>query len=310
MAIPAYDQFYREFLELLSDGKERHISEIVNLLGQKLHLSEADLAENFKNGTFKFKDRVGWAKTYLKKAVLIESPSRGRNRITQRGLEALNNTSTEINNKYLKQFPEFIEFIGGKKIDELNEVETAMNDRFQDKTPQELLELSFFQINNSLAQELLEQIKQSSPRFFEKSVLKLLIAMGYGNSNMDFAEVTQYTNDKGIDGIIKEDSLGLDKIYIQAKRWTEGTVGRKELQEFVGALAGKRSKKGVFITTSKFADTATRYVESDLGIDTKVVLIDGLKLADLMIKFNVGVFVKDTFEIKRIDSDFFDEEDF
>ncbi|MCL6559753.1 MAG: restriction endonuclease, partial [Firmicutes bacterium] len=248
-----------------------------------------------------FHNRVGWARTYLKKAGLLESTRRGYFRITERGLEVLKKSPSRIDVHFLEQFAEFREFrmLRHKKEDEdTTEAELSVS------TPEEVLESAYKQLRDNLANELLQQIKASSPSLFEKLVVELLVKMGYGGSRQDAGKAIGKSGDEGIDGIIKEDRLGLDIIYIQAKRW-ENTVGRPEVQKFAGALQGQRARKGIMITTSSFSQEAQDYASR---IDNKIVLIDGERLAQLMIDHNLGVSSVAAYEIKKIDSDYFTEE--
>jgi len=309
MGIPAFHELMLPLLKLFSDQKERSNREL-NDFQYQLDLSEEERNEKLSNGGFRILDRIHWARTYLKQAGLLYYPNRGITKITDLGIEVLSRKPQTIDVDYLQQFEGFQDFQRRKRGDkDLLEfsLEKQISILETKSTPEETFNSSYKEINSVLQSNLLDKVKSCSPRFFEKLVLDLLLSMGYGNSNLDSAELTAYTNDKGIDGIVKEDTLGLDKIYLQAKRW-ESSIGRKELQEFVGALAGKRAKKGVFITTSKFNDNAIQYIESELGTDTKVVLIDGEKLSELMIKFNVGVSIKQTYQLKRIDTDYFEDE--
>jgi len=300
MAIPGYQDLMLPLLKLVSDGKEYSLREIIERLAEEFNLSEEDRNEFLPSGRQRvFDNRVNWAKTYLSKAGLLESPKRGYIKISKVGKQFLadNPNLDKLTNKDLLQFESFREFIsrGNKKNIVLH---------IDSETPTEIIEQKIQEVNEALADELLRKIKNSSPKFFEKLVIDLLLKMGYGDSEKEMAEVVGKSGDEGIDGTIKEDKLGLDVIYIQAKRW-EGPVGRPEIQKFVGALAGKKAKKGVFFTTSTFTDEAKDYVSH---IEQKVVLIDGNKLADLMIKYNVGVSVEKIIEIKRIDSDYFEED--
>ena len=245
--------------------------------------------------------RRAWARTYLKKAAFLESPKRGVFRITDRGVKALASNPTRIDVKYLEQFPEFMEFREGAKPD--NGVASAVGLTQSKTTPEESIELAHQGLREQLAADLLNRILGCSPTFFEQLVVELLVKMGYGGSRRDAGERVGQTGDGGIDGIIKEDRLGLDTIFLQAKRW-QGSVGRPEIQKFVGALQGQRAKKGVFITTSSYTADAADYAAR---IETKVVLIDGRQLAGLMIDFDVGVAAAATYVVKRIDSDYFEE---
>jgi restriction system protein len=291
-------------LTYVSDGVEHRMAEVIVGLADVFKLTEAERLELLPSGqTPLFNNRVHWAKTYLKKAALIDSPKRATIIITNRGKKILQEKPSEISVKFLKRFPEFVEFHSSKK-EGSNETELVGNDEIKKQTPEELLAVGYQSIRNSLEQELLSKLKTIHPSFFEKVVVELLVKMGYGGSIAEAGKATRYTNDEGIDGIIKEDKLGLDVIYVQAKRW-EGTVGRPELHKFVGALAGQGAKKGIFITTSTFTKEASDYIPRN---ETKIVLIDGAKLAQYMIDYNLGVSIQNIYEIKKIDSDYFEEE--
>jgi restriction system protein len=303
MAIPDYQSVMLPLLKLLSDKKEHQIRETLEILAKQFNLSEEERKEMLPSGIdFVFNNRVGWARTYLKKAGLLEYAKRGVHRITDRGLNVLKKNPPEINVKFLKQFPEFIEFQTIKPKTESDKE----SEEEKTKTPEELLEVAYQDLNDQLASDLSKQIKSIPPILFERIVIKLLVAMGYGGTLKDAGEAIGKTGDEGIDGVIKEDRLGLDAIYIQAKRW-ENTVGRPEIQKFAGALQGQRARKGIFITTSDFSKEAQEYTSR---IDTKIVLIDGKQLAKLMIDYNVGVTAVSNYQIKKIDSDFFSEEEF
>ena len=299
MAIPDYETIMLPLLKFLDDQKEHSTHDAIDHLSNLFNLSEAERRQLLPSGrqTFVY-NRVGWARTYLKKAGLLESPSRGYLRITVKGLEVLKGNPSKIDVKFLEQYPEFVAW---KETRKTLADEGAWSAK---ETPEELLELGYQRIRRSLAEELLSLVKKSSPPFFEKIVVELLLKMGYGGSLRDAGEAIGRTGDEGIDGIIKEDRLGLDTIYIQAKRW-EGTVGRPEIHKFVGALQGQRAKKGIFITTSSLSDDTKEYASR---IDTKVVLIDGEKLAELMVDNDVGVSRLANYEIKKVDSDYFAEE--
>jgi restriction system protein len=293
-------------LKLISDKKEHNLKELIEILAKDFQLTEEERAELLPSGqSFVFSNRAGWARTYLKKAGLINSPKRGFLQITERGLSVLQRSPSKIDLHLLKEFPEFVEFQNSKKEDDtaLSKEESNI-ESISRQTPQELIDSAYQSIRSSLAQELLERIKGLAPVFFEKLVLDLLLKMGYGGSIKDAGRSTKLTNDEGIDGIIKEDKLGLDFIYIQAKRWTDTPVGRPDIQSFVGALDGQRASKGIFITTSTFANTAREYVKT---ISKKVILVDGNELSEYMIDYGLGVSTIQTFEIKRIDSDYFEE---
>jgi restriction system protein len=303
MAIPDYQSLMLPLLHFLADKKERSFRETVDVMAKEFHLSEEELRELLPSGKQPiFANRVGWARTYMKKAGLLESTKRGSFRITDRGLKVLSQKPPKINVKYLRQFPEFIEFQAIKH--EKNEGEKEVEEE-KEKTPEELLETAYQQLNDQLVSDLLKQIKEIPPGLFEKIVVELLVAMGYGGTLRDAGQAIGKSGDEGIDGVIKEDRLGLDAIYLQAKKW-ENTVGRPEIQKFAGALQGQRAKKGIFITTSNFSKEAYDYTSR---IDTKIVLIDGEQLARLMIDHNIGVASISKYEIKKVDSDYFSEED-
>jgi len=276
------------------------LREMVSALAKEFSLTNEDLQEMLPSGKqATFHNRVSWATTYLKKALLIESPKRSYFRITERGQKILSEHPREINIKFLKQFEEFREFRKRKsdlETDQQGQVGTP-------ETPEEALENAYQSLRDDLAQEILGQIKSSHPSLFEKIVVELLLAMGYGGSRKDAGQAIGKSGDEGIDGIIKEDRLGLDIIYIQAKRW-ENTVGRPEIQKFAGALQGKRARKGVFITTSNFSNEAIEFASQ---IENKIVLMDGEQVAQLMIDHDIGVSPVATYAVKRIDSDYFGE---
>jgi restriction system protein len=304
MAIPDYQTCMLPFLRYLADGAEHALRETEDSLAEHFKLTPSERAELLPSGQQGvFKNRIGWARTYLKKAALIDSPKRGTFRITDRGLKTLASNPSRIDVKYLEQFSEFIEFRDASKPS--NEADSvAFTQLPQSKTtPEEAIEGAYQGLREQLAAELLTRILSCTPAFFEQLVVELLVKMGYGGSRRDAGERIGQTGDGGIDGIIKEDRLGLDTIFIQAKRW-QGSVGRPEIQKFVGALQGQRAKKGVFITTSSYTTEASSYA---LQIDTKVVLIDGKQLAGLMIDFDVGVAPAASYVVKRIDSDYFEE---
>ena len=301
MAIPDFQSFMLPVLQAFADGQAKHKQEIYDYVAHFLMLTEADQKELLPSGNQEiYLNRIAWSLTSLKHALLLSSPERGVYQITDRGKTVLENPPAKLDNNYLMQFPEFIQFKKGGK----NKVASSSEAESADKTPQEYIELGYQQITEELTANILDAVKGCSPFFFEKLVVDLLLAMGYGGSKAEAGKVTQKTGDDGIDGIINEDKLGLDTIYIQAKKW-DSPVGQPEIQKFAGALLGKQSKKGVFITTSTFSSKALDYAEK---IDSKIVLIDGARLAKLMIAHNVGVAVAQRFEIKRLDTDYFLED--
>jgi restriction system protein len=307
MAIPDFQSIFLPLLKYSGDGKDHTNKESVGALAEIFKLTEEEHTKLLPSGKQPtFMNRVLWAKTYLSKAGLLSSPSRGVFKITERGREVLASPPEKLNVKYLKKYEEFTEFHTYNPKSKIGE-RTNGNDNqleVEDKTPEELLSIGYNDIRRTLISDLLESIKQMSPSFFESLVVDLLLKMGYGGASDQSGFVVGKSGDEGIDGIISEDKLGLDIIYIQAKRW-EGKVGRPEIQKFVGALQGKRAKKGVFITASNFSSEAQEYVNQ---VDTRVILIDGHHLANLMIDHNVGVSLKESYEVKKIDSDYFIEE--
>jgi restriction system protein len=290
-------------LRLAADGQRHELRIMREQLAREFGLSDDDLKELLPSGKqTRFANRVAWAKVHLSQAGLLKSLSRGLFEITDRGRSVLADPPERITVGYLNQFPEFQEFRSGSR--EKDEETAEKSSSLLNESPEELLQGAYREIRSALSAELLERVKTMSPLFFERLVVNLLINMGYGGSSLQAGEAIGGSGDEGIDGVINEDRLGLDVIYIQAKRW-QGSVGRPEVQKFVGALHGKRARKGVFITTGTFASGAIEYVAH---IEPKVVLIDGRALAEYMIDFNVGVTTRETYEIKRVDSDFFVEE--
>ncbi len=304
--IPDYQSLMLPLLRLLADGKEHKYRDLIERLATEFQVTDEERKELLASGSQAiFDNRVGWAKTYLKKAGLIDSPRRATFVITEQGRKTLAKNPERIDNKYLRQFPAFLEFLKASRNDNETEEEAA-SVVTSEQTPEESLDKAYQRIRKSLAIELLNRVMQLSPAFFERLVIDLLVKMGYGGSIKDAGKAIGQSGDEGIDGIIKEDKLGLDLIYIQAKRWKPGTVvGRPELQKFVGALAGQGAKKGIFITTSQFTKEALEYAPKN---ETKIVLIDGEQLAQLMIDYNVGCTIQQTYELKKIDSDYFGEE--
>lgn len=299
MPIPDFQSLMRPLLQYLSDGSEHSNQETVSVLADEFRLSEEERDQLLPSGKQSvFTNRIAWAKSHLKQAGLIESPRWGVYLISARGLEFLREASGPINIKVLSQFSEYQKFRSGKAAEAGVFEEPPSGDEM---TPEEHIEYGYKQIRQKLYIEILERIKKCSPDFFERVVVDLIVAMGYGGSRSDAGRAIGRTGDGGIDGIVKEDRLGLDVIYIQAKRW-EGTVGRPEIQKFAGALLGQKAKKGIFVTTSSFTKEAQDFTSL---IDTKVILIDGVELAELLVDHEVGVTKGDVYEIKRIDSDYF-----
>ena len=302
--IPDFQSLMLPFMQHIADGEEHSTTEMHDSLAQKFNLSEDDLNQYLPSGTqTTFYNRVFWAKAHLKMAGLINNIKRGHFIITDKGKQVLLQKPNAINLKFLKQFPEYLENSGKRTDKKINVVESD-NDMESKATPEEILESNYLKVRKNLSLEILSKIKSSPPAFFENLVVELLVKMGYGGTIHDAGKSIGRSGDEGIDGIIKEDRLGLDIIYIQAKRW-ENIVGRPEIQKFVGALAGQGAKKGVFITTSRFSNEAKEYQPKN---ETKIVLIDGEQLADLMIDFDLAVTTTHTYKIKRIDNDYFFEE--
>lgn len=285
-----------------ADGKEHAISETTDALADQFKLTEEERKALLPSGVQEiFRNRVAWAKSHLKMAGLLANPKRGIYKITERGLEIVRKNPPLINLKFLFQFPEYVAL---RKSHRERPESTDEAENGQAGTPEEALESAHEKIRESLAAEILQKLKSCSPSFFERLVVEVIVKMGYGGTRQDAGKAIGKSGDGGIDGIIKEDKLGLDTIYIQAKRW-ENTVGRPEIQKFVGALTGQRAKKGLFISTSNFTSDAMDYVSR---VDTKIVLIDGETLPELMIDHNVGVSTIATYDLKKIDSDYFTEE--
>jgi restriction system protein len=302
LSIPDFQSFFLPLLLLASDGNIHSVRDAIETLSNQFNLSDEERKALLPSGTQRIVDnRISWARTYLTKAGLLETPKRGYFQITPAGRALIATNPQELNINALIQYDGFREFRFGKSSQTENKKDVPGSPQ---ATPQEQLEEGIEKINQNLSEELLHEVKNCSPSFFEKIVVDLLITMGYGGSRKEAGEVLGKTGDEGIDGIIKEDKLGMDTIYIQAKRW-EAVVGRPEIQKFVGALHGQRAKKGIFITTSSYTKDALDYVKN---IDPKVILIDGKTLTNMMITFNVGVSILQTLEIKKIDTDYFHEE--
>jgi len=309
MAVPDFQSIMVPLLKIAGDRNEHSVNEAIEVLAQQFGLDDSDREEMLPSGKQrKFDNRVRWARSYLQKANLLSNAGRSKFCITDRGIRILKENTSYINIKFLKQFPEFAEFRGvndkDSKIDEHMDSSQELIEKTS-QTPQEILETSYQSLRQNLAQGLLERVKNSPPKFFENLVVDLLIAMGYGGSRKDAGQAVGQAGDGGIDGIIKEDKLGLDAIYIQAKRW-EGTVGSPTVQGFAGALMGKGARKGVMITTSSFSWQAKDYANNNSHL--KIILIDGEQLAQLMIDHDVGVTEESRYIVKKIDLDYFGDE--
>lgn len=302
MAVPSYQDFMLPTLKLIADNCEHKSRDIVERAADVLNLTDEDKQEKLPSQTqATYYNRAMWARTYLKKAGLLNYPARGVIRITQRGLDLLNTKPEKITKDSLMQYDEFREFQNTVNTEQNNSLNSENVE--EQKTPDELIAEAKAILTSHLEADLLTRVLENSPTFFEELVAKLLLKMGYGGSENDILQNRGKTGDEGIDGIIKQDVLGLDKIYIQAKRWS-GNVSRPEVQKFVGAVHGQNASRGVFITTSSFTNEAKEYANN---INSNIILVDGKLLTKLMIEYNVGVQIKDTIQIKKIDEDFFIE---
>lgn len=300
MPIPGFQDMMLPILKLAGDGKTHQMADARETLARRFDLTDEERAEQLPSGRARrFANRVAWAKSYLARAKLLGSPIRGHFVITERGREVLSDPPDRVDIAFLNQFEEFREFRKGRR-----ETRPPKDSDTSESTPEEALEAAYERLQSDLADEILGHVTKLSPESFESLVIDLLLSMGYGGGRREAGSTTQRSSDGGIDGIIHEDRLGLDVIYLQAKKW-DNPVGRPEIQRFVGALHGRRARKGVFITTSRFTPDAESYVEH---IDPKVVLIDGDKLARLMVDYDVGVGTSDTLKVKKIDLDYFADE--
>lgn len=305
MAIPKFEDFLYPFLIQLKD-KDVSTKDMKDALVKHFNLTEEDCSLKTKSGSaFQLNDRIGWCRQWLRRALFIEIPQRGIYSITQRGKDYLQ-SHTDLRQEDLLQYPEYAEYAHmpvPPKLDSAAENKET-EEKLGEMTPTEQMDVAFKSINDDLAADLLQRVLDMSPNFFEKLVLDLLLNMGFGSRNKEMAIVTPTSHDNGVDGIIPEDALGLDKIYIQAKRYTDNPVSKPEIHKFIGALDEQKATKGVFITTSKFTSGA---VETANKASKKIVLIDGKSLADYMIEYNVGVSEKKIYEVKKLDSDYFEE---
>lgn len=304
MVIPDYQSVMLPLLKYARDGKEHHIRGAVEELAEEFRLSEEERKELLPSGRQAiFNNRAGWACTYLKKAGLLDSRKKGYFSITQRGSDVIKEKPASIDVNFLKQYKEFNEFYNKDKPTLIDKPDIPEIEGTKALDPEEFLEIAYQKLHNELVSEVLSIIKKCSAGFFESLVVDVLTKMGYGGSRADAGKAVGKSHDGGIDGIIKEDRLGLDVIYIQAKRW-EGTVTRPEIQKFAGALIGKKAKKGVFITTSVFSKEAIEYAD----LTGNIVLVDGEMLARLMIEYGVGVSKVKSYDVKKMDTDYFEEE--
>lgn len=300
MAVPKFQEIMLPMLRLAADEKIWSLADAREELTRYFQLTSEEQGELLPSGRQgRFANRVAWSKVYLERGGLLLSPERAHFQITERGKDVLSNPPEKITIDFLSRYPEFQEFRSRTSRQD----EIASQDISGSDTPEEVLESAYVTIRKNLASDILERVKRCSPRFFEHLVVDLLLRMGYGRAGEGAGARVGQSGDEGIDGIISEDRLGLEMVYLQAKRW-EGTVGRPEIQKFVGALHGRRAKKGVFITTSSFTFEAVAYVQN---IDPKVALVDGQQLAEYMIDFSLGVSLARAYEVKKVDSDYFEE---
>ena len=300
MAVPGFQTWFTPFLKALSDGQVHLITDLYQELADQMKLTPEDKKELLPSGKQQtYKNRIGWARTYLSKAGLVEVPNRGECRITSEGLSVLSNSKEDIDVKYLKRYPTFLSFHQVSKTS--TQEDASNNDSIV--SPDETLEMAYLELRNALRQEVLDKVKKSPPDFFESLVIELLVRMGYGGSQEDAGQSLGRSGDGGIDGKIKEDRLGLDFICVQAKRW-ESNVGRPIVQAFAGSLDGFRARKGVLITTSGFTKEAIEYVKM---IGKSIVLIDGEELTRLMFEYDLGVTPVKHYVLKKLDHDYFEE---
>ncbi|WP_375304112.1 restriction endonuclease [Bradyrhizobium sp. A11] len=314
MSIPDYQSLMRPLLALASDGREQNINDAIHGIAEQLKLTAEERSQLLPSGKQPiFANRVHWARTYLDKAGAIKRTRRSHFEITERGSKLLAENPTRISVQVLKQFPEFIAFQAPKPSAGVEENEASTPDvsnvDFSESsvTPEEAVQQAETQILESLKGQLLNRIWELSPSFFERLVVDLIVAMGYGGSRANVVQRLGKSGDEGIDGVVNEDPLGLDVVYIQAKRYAaDNTIGRERIQQFAGALVGQGASKGVFVTTSSFSRGAIEYA---LKVPQRIILIDGKELARLMVQYGVGVRIERTVELKRIDLDYFDEGD-
>lgn len=303
--IPSYQAFMRPFLEVVhaAGGSEVKLRDVINQLAERFELSEEEIEKRLPSGKQTVLDnRIGWARTYLTKAGLLEVTRRAHFVLTERGKKAISDPSTDIDNHYLKQFDEFIAFKDPKNGP--SESATAIGNDTDETTPDEVLRAAYKQINEALASDILSRTRKVTPAFFEQLLIDLLLAMGYGDSGEGMAHTLGKSGDNGVDGVINQDPLGVDQIYIQAKRYADGNnVGAGEVRDFFGALNLKKAQKGIFITTSGFTASAIQTAK-ELGM--RIVLINGKELAKLMLRYNIGSRDEQVLYIKRIDEEFFE----
>jgi restriction system protein len=309
MAIPDYQTLMLPVLKVAGDGQEHRIGDAINQLANDFGLTEEERQQLLPSGQqFTFANRVGWAKTYLVQAGLLEATKRSHFKITDRGKKSLAEDPVRIDNEYLSQFPEFLQFKERSKPGIQGVVSASETPTLppQTETPDELLRSTVKQIDTALKKELLSRILAAPSAFFEGLIVALLLAMGYGGSREEAGTIVGRSGDGGIDGVIDQDALGLDRVYVQAKRYVvENAVSEPEIRAFSGSLGAAKANKGVFVTTSYFTQPAQNFAERH---PFKIVLIDGERLAALMIRHNVGVRIDETLYLKKVDEDFFVDE--
>lgn len=311
MPIPTHEDAMLPVLETLADGQSHHRRDLTETMIERFQLTPAEreaLLPSRKSSVIG--SRTGWALSYMKQAGLVQSPRRGCYEITALGRETLAAGPSRIDNDFLQRFETFRDFRARSRTeraalhDEGAAISPTLPPLSIGQTPDEALEEAYARMRASVEAELLDAVKQAAPGFFEQLVIDLLVKMGYGGSRTEAARAIGRSGDGGIDGVIDEDRLGLDVIYIQAKRW-EGSVGRPEIQKFAGALQGQRASKGIFITTSSYTREAVDYAQR---IGTRIILVDGLRLSSLMFEFNVGVSPRSIYTVKSLDGDYFEEQ--
>jgi restriction system protein len=311
MPLPTYEDVMLPVLEILEASGPRHRRELAAAVADALHLSEVERLQTLPSGKATvIMSRVGWALAYLKQGRVVASPRRGVYQVTDRGKDILARKPSKIDAEFLSQFPEFLDFLQRARAATSQRADTeepalqsGVPVASDSASPEEALDAAYGRLRTGLEEELLEAVKAASPVFFEQLVIDLLVKMGYGGSRTDAARAVGRSGDGGIDGVIDEDRLGLDVIYVQAKRW-DTAVGRPEIQKFAGALQGQRARKGIFITTSDFTREAEDYAQR---IDSRIILINGRRLARLMFDFDVGATPRSTYTVKQLDSDYFEE---
>lgn len=304
MAVRGYQEFMLPLLKLAASGPEHTLSEALTSLALQLRISAEDQERMLPSGVqTQYKNRVSWALTYLTKSLLLEKTGRGKFKIAPRGLEVLSSSPAAIDNRFLDQFPEYQAFKTKKKTQPEETISESNLDTVADITPDEQLDIAYRELRETLADELLTRVRKVTPKFFEQLVVDVLVAMGYGGSRLDAAQVVGKSGDNGIDGVIKEDRLGLDMVYVQAKRY-EADIGPAAIREFVGSLGEHKANKGVFITCGGFTSGAR---EAAAKAHFRIVLIDGDQLAEYMIDHGVGVADHKSFTVKKLDSDYFED---